>query len=236
MQAPEFRLRDQNGNAVSLEQFRGKKVVLYFYPKAETPGCTVEACGMRDSIRAFSELNAVVLGVSPDEPEDLKSFERNHDLNFPLLSDPAHETAEKYDVWKEKSFMGRRFMGVARTTFLIDEQGTIVKRYDNVNPVAHASQILTDLGAKPRASTRRPAAKAKKKATKRPVARAGKKAPKKATKRTARKTAKRAARKTAAKSTKSRSSPATKRRAPARRTKRPVKKAARKRATVRGRR
>jgi thioredoxin-dependent peroxiredoxin len=214
MQAPDFRLRDQNGNTVTLEQFRGKKIILFFYPKAETPGCTVEACSFRDNIRAFGQLNTVVLGISPDDPEDLKSFEQNHDLNFTLLSDPAHETAEQYGVWKEKSFMGRRFMGVVRTTFLIDEQGNITKRFDNVNPVSHTAEVLAGLGAKPgkpvTKTGQRPVT-AKKAAAKKKIAK--KTAKKAATKRPARKAAKT-----------SRSS-----------KKRPTKKTARK-ATMRGRR
>ena len=145
MKAPAFTLPDQNGKPVSLEQFKGRKVVLYFYPKADTPGCTVQACGLRDSKKTLDSLGAAVIGVSPDETADLRHFEKKYNLNFPLLADPEHVVLEKYGVWKEKNFMGRRFMGVERTTVLIDENGNVIKRYDGVNPVTHAGMIMADL-------------------------------------------------------------------------------------------
>jgi thioredoxin-dependent peroxiredoxin len=191
MKAPPFSLPDQNNQVVTLDQFKGKKVVLYFYPKADTPGCTVQACGLRDNIKVLKELGATVVGVSPDDQSDLKNFEKKYNLNYTLLGDPSHRMLEQYGVWKEKTFMGRRFMGVERTTVLIDEQGNIVKRYDNVNPVTHSAMIIQDIKAGVQAPTlpksattpiQRPKAKkaVKKKAAKAP-------AKKKAAKKTAKK-------------------------------------------------
>lgn len=206
MYAPDFTLRDQNGNAVSLNDYRGRKVVLYFFPKAETPGCTVEACGMRDNIDLFSQRSTAVLGVSPDDVDELKSFEHNHNLNFPLLSDPTHETAEEYGVWVEKTFMGRRFMGIARTTFLIDGDGEIVKRYDNVNPVVHADTVLADLDGRPPPEiikgTRGRAGPARKASKKGKTAKRAAPAARKPATKSAKKTKKRPAAKSTAKSAK----------------------------------
>ena len=120
--APAFTLQDQNGKKVSLKYFKGKKnVVLYFYPKAMTPGCTVQACGLRDSKKDLAKLNSVALGISPDPVARLKKFDDKEDLNFELLSDEDHAIADKYGVWGLKKFMGREFMGIIRTTFVIDK-------------------------------------------------------------------------------------------------------------------
>jgi thioredoxin-dependent peroxiredoxin len=206
MKAPDFTLRDQNNKPVSLRQFRGKKVVLYFYPKADTPGCTVQACGIRDNSKAFDALNAVVIGISPDDVSDLKAFEKHHTLNFILLADPSHEVLTQYNVWREKSFMGRRFMGVERSTVLIDENGDIIKRYEKVNPVSHAGMLIADLGGAPGdvpiASIVKPQAVAAiKRAATKPLSKP-KKSARKAVKNVPKKSAKKVAKKAAKKSVK----------------------------------
>lgn len=145
MKAPHFSLPNQDGKIVSLESFKGKKLVLYFYPKADTPGCTAEACGLRDNIAALKARGMIVVGVSPDEPADLKTFAEKYSLPFTLLADPSTKTLQAYNVWGEKTFMGHNYFGVLRTTFLIDEQGHIVKRYDDVKPETHADMILADV-------------------------------------------------------------------------------------------
>lgn len=123
--APAFSLLDQDGNTVSLEDFKGKKVLLYFYPRASTPGCTVQAQGLRDTKAELDSHNVVVLGVSPDTPKKLTNFINKQELNFTLLADEEHEVCEKYGVWQLKKFMGRENMGVVRTSFLIDESGNL---------------------------------------------------------------------------------------------------------------
>lgn len=144
--APAFTLKDQDGNKVSLKDFSGKKnVVLYFYPKAMTPGCTVQACGLRDSNKALAKLDAVALGVSPDPVERLKKFEDKQDLNFTLLSDEDHAIAEKYGVWGLKKFMGKEFMGIIRTTFIIDKDGRIQHIMDKVKTKTHHDDVLAVL-------------------------------------------------------------------------------------------
>jgi len=139
--APQFTLPDQNGNKVSLKDFLGQKVVLYFYPKDNTPGCTKEACDFRDSIEDFKKIKAVVLGVSPDSVESHKKFAGKYDLPFPLLSDPGKKVLEKYGVWKEKSMYGRKYMGVERTTVVIDEKGKILKIFPRVKVKGHVDQV-----------------------------------------------------------------------------------------------
>jgi len=142
-QAPAFTLLDQAGNKVSLKDFKGEKnLVLYFYPKAMTPGCTVQACGLRDSKRALSRYKAVALGISPDPVARLKKFEEKESLNFTLLSDEDHAVAEKYGVWGLKKFMGREFMGIIRTTFIIDRQGKLVHIMDKVKTKSHHDDVL----------------------------------------------------------------------------------------------
>ena len=147
--APAFTLTDQNGNGISLKDFRGKKyVVLYFYPKAMTPGCTVQACGLRDSLPSLEQFEAVALGVSPDPVTRLKNLKRRRDLNFTLLSDEDHALANKYGVWGLKKFMGREFMGIIRTTFIIDKKGRVVHIMDKVKTKTHhedVAKILAEL-------------------------------------------------------------------------------------------
>jgi len=141
--APVFTLSDQNGDSISLNDFRGKKnVVLYFYPKAMTPGCTVQACGLRDSSKQLSDLDAVALGVSPDPVSRLTKFVQKDQLNFTLLSDEDHKVAEQYGVWGLKKFMGREFMGILRTTFVINKDGQIIHVMDKVKTKSHHDDVL----------------------------------------------------------------------------------------------
>ena len=140
---PAFTLQDQNGKKVSLKGFKGKKnVVLYFYPKAMTPGCTVQACGLRDSKKDLAKLNSVALGISPDPVARLKKFDDKEDLNFVLLSDEDHAIADKYGVWGLKKFMGREFMGIIRTTFVIDKNGKLAHVMDKVKTRSHHDDVL----------------------------------------------------------------------------------------------
>ena len=125
--APSFKLKDQNGEVISLESFKGKNVVLYFYPKDDTSGCTAEACNFRDEFPKFKKIDAVILGVSPDSVESHKKFAAKYKLPFSLLSDEKKEVCEKYGVWQEKSMYGKKYMGVVRTTFVINEKGIIKK-------------------------------------------------------------------------------------------------------------
>jgi thioredoxin-dependent peroxiredoxin len=143
--APDFELRDQDGNLVSLSGLRGKTVVLYFYPKADTPGCTTQACGVRDHRRDYEQAGAVVLGISPDPVSRLKKFAEKHDLDFLLLADEDHAVAEAYGVWVQKSRYGRTYWGNARTTFVIDEAGRIVAVLPNVKPAEHDALVLAAL-------------------------------------------------------------------------------------------
>lgn len=140
--APEFTLQDQNGDSVSLSDFRGRKVVLYFYPKDDTPGCTTQACELRDSAATFDTRGAVILGISPDGVASHRRFADKFDLPFPLLADVDHKVAEAYDVWKEKSMYGRTYWGNERTTFVIDEQGRIAKVLPKVKPAEHVDRVL----------------------------------------------------------------------------------------------
>jgi len=143
--APEFELPDQNGDLVSLADFRGQRVVLYFYPRANTEGCTTQACGFRDSWDAFADRDVAVLGVSDDEVSDLKAFERDHDLPHTLLSDEHGEVATLYDSYGEKRMFGNTFDGVFRNTYVIDEDGDVAFAYEGVSPEGHAEEILADL-------------------------------------------------------------------------------------------
>ena len=147
--APDFTLPDQSGAPVTLSQLRGSHVVLYFYPKADTPGCTQQACGIRDHAADFRRADAVVLGVSPDPPERLAKFDAKHDLGFILLSDADHAVAEAYGVWVEKSMYGRTFWGTERTTFLIDPDGEVVEVMRKVKPADHDDRVLDALAATP---------------------------------------------------------------------------------------
>lgn len=141
--APEFTLLDQHEKPVSLDQFRGKKVLLYFYPKALTPGCTTQACGLRDSQTELAQLNTVVLGISPDQPKKLAQFMEKKALNFTLLSDPDHQIANAFGVWGEKNFLGKTYDGIHRISFLIDESGTIMAVFDKFKTSQH-HQIIVD--------------------------------------------------------------------------------------------
>jgi len=143
--APDFSLQDQNGDAVTLSQFKGKTVVLYFYPKAMTPGCTVQACGIRDSSETYVSKNIVTLAVSPDPHARLKKFDEKYDLNFTLLSDEDHSVAESYGAWGLKKFMGKEYMGILRTTFIIDKEGRIAHVMDKVKTKTHHDDVLAFL-------------------------------------------------------------------------------------------
>ncbi len=144
--APDFTLADQGGNEVTLSDLRGETVVLYFYPRADTPGCTIQACGVRDRGAEYREAGARVLGVSPDSVKDLKKFATKFDLDFTLLADADHAVAEKYGVWGERSMYGRTYMGVQRTTFLIDPEGNVARLFPNVSPKTHDDVVLAALG------------------------------------------------------------------------------------------
>ncbi len=143
--APQFTLPDSDGNKISLKDFLGKKVVIYFYPKDNTSGCTQESCDFRDSISSFNKLKAIVLGISKDSQNSHTKFRDKYDIDFPLLSDVETKVIQKYDVWKEKSMYGRKYMGVERSTFIIDEKGKIEKIYRKVKVTGHVDQILSDL-------------------------------------------------------------------------------------------
>ncbi len=143
--APGFTLLSDTGERVSLNDFLGKKVVLYFYPKDGTPGCTQEAREFRDLAQEFEKEKAVVIGISKDSVESHKRFRQNNDIPFPLLSDPEGKVLEAYGVWKKKSLYGRTFLGTERSTFLIDEKGKVAKVYRNVKPKGHAQMCLLDL-------------------------------------------------------------------------------------------
>lgn len=141
--APVFTLTNQDGEKVSLKDFRGEKnVVVYFYPKASTPGCTVQACGIRDAQAELAKLDTVVLGISPDTEKRLQNFISKQDLNFDLLSDPEHEVADKYGAWGLKKFMGREFMGILRTSFLVDKEGRLRYVMDKVKTKTHDQDML----------------------------------------------------------------------------------------------
>lgn len=141
-QVPDIALSDQHGNTVKLSDYRGKKVVLYFYPKDDTPGCTVEACGFRDSLKAYAELDAVVIGVSADSVKSHIKFDSKFGLGFPLLADENHELAEAFGAWQEKNNYGKKYWGVARMTFLIDEEGIVRKVWAKVKPDGHAEEVI----------------------------------------------------------------------------------------------
>jgi peroxiredoxin Q/BCP len=145
--APDFTLMSESGSEVTLSELRGRPVVLYFYPKDDTPGCTTQACGIRDAYGEFEQAGAVVLGVSPDKVGKHVKFKEKYDLPFTLLADPEHEVAELYGVWGEKKYMGRSYMGVSRTTFLVAPDGTVAKVMHDVKPESHADDVLAALAA-----------------------------------------------------------------------------------------
>lgn len=143
--APDFELPDQNGAIHSLKEFRGKKVILYFYPKDNTSGCTKQACGFSELYPQFNEKGAVVVGISKDSVASHKKFEEKYGLNFTLLSDPDLKAIQAYDVWHEKNMYGRKTMGVVRTTYLINEDGIITKAFEKVKAVENPSDMLEEL-------------------------------------------------------------------------------------------
>ncbi len=143
--APGFSMPDMAGITRSLSDYSGQWVLLYFYPKDDTPGCTAEACTIRDAFPDFKKLGVTVLGVSVDSPEKHTKFIEKYELPFTLLSDESHTVVEKYGVWEKKKFMGREYMGTLRTSFLIDPQGKIAKIYEDVKPEMHAEEVITDL-------------------------------------------------------------------------------------------
>jgi peroxiredoxin Q/BCP len=140
--APSFALRDQENHAHKLSDYAGRPVVLYFYPKDDTPGCTAEACSFRDNLPRFKKSAAAVLGISILDEKSKAKFAAKYDLNFPLMADPDHEVADKYGVWQEKSRYGRTYMGIVRTTYLIGPDGKVVRRWDKVNVEGHADEVL----------------------------------------------------------------------------------------------
>lgn len=144
-QAPDFSLSADSGATVSLRDLRGKRVVLYFYPRDNTSGCTTEACEFRDHWKAIERLGVVVLGVSPDSVASHVNFKQKYRLPFPLLADADHRVAEAYGAWGEKSLYGRRYHGIRRTTVLIDEEGRVLRVFENVKPKGHAAQVLEAL-------------------------------------------------------------------------------------------
>lgn len=143
--APEFTLPDQDGKNHSLKEYRGKWILLYFYPEDDTPGCTMEACGIRDSWKEFGKFNAVVFGISADTVESHKQFVDKYGLQFTLLADPERDVISTYEAWNKKSLWGKIFMGITRKSFLINPESKITKIYGRVNAEKHASQVLEDL-------------------------------------------------------------------------------------------
>lgn len=144
--APDFTLPNEAGEPVSLSQFRGKRVILYFYPKDDTPGCTSQACGFRDAYPVIEEKNAVVIGISPDSTKSHAKFKTKHNLPFILLADEQHSVAEAYGVWGEKSMMGKKYMGIIRSHFVIDEEGRIAQAEVKVSPADSVKRALAALG------------------------------------------------------------------------------------------
>ena len=145
--APDFELKTDTGDTVRLADLRGKQVVLYFYPRDDTPGCTKQACGIRDAWDAFRETGAEVFGVSPDGEASHAKFKQKHGLPFTLLADPDHEVTERYGFWVQKSFAGKKYMGVERSTVVVDADGTVKNVFRRVKPAEHAAQVLDALGS-----------------------------------------------------------------------------------------
>lgn len=143
--APDFKAETDSGEVLRLSDFRGKRVVLYFYPRANTAGCTAEACAFRDDFSAYEELDTVILGVSPDTIKKQSNFKGKYDLPFPLVADVDHKVSELYGVWQLKKMMGREYMGVVRTTFIIDEEGKISHVFEGVKPKQHSGEVLDAL-------------------------------------------------------------------------------------------
>ena len=145
--APDFELQDDTGIPRKLSDYRGRNVVLYFYPKDDTPGCTTEACNFRDDYSAYEQAGVAILGVSPDDVKSHAKFKKKFQLQFPLLADEGHKVCDLYGVWGPKKFMGKSYEGVLRTTFLIDPNGNILKVFENVRPAEHSAELLSVLGA-----------------------------------------------------------------------------------------
>jgi thioredoxin-dependent peroxiredoxin len=145
--APDFSLQDENGKTISLSDFQGKPVVLYFYPKDDTPGCTTEACNFRDNYSAYEQAGITILGVSPDSVKSHVKFKEKFHLPFPLLADIDHKVCDLYGVWGPKKFMGKSYEGVLRTTFVIGPDGMIQKVYENVKPAEHSAEVLSAINA-----------------------------------------------------------------------------------------
>ena len=143
--APDFELLDENGKLHKLSDFKGRNVLLYFYPKDDTPGCTTEACEFRDDYDEYEKGGVVILGISPDSPKSHKKFKEKYNLPFTLLADEDHHVCEMYGVWAKKSMYGREYYGVLRTSFLIDEEGKFIEIFENVKPKGHSQQILSML-------------------------------------------------------------------------------------------
>jgi peroxiredoxin Q/BCP len=143
--APDFTLPDQNGDEVTLSDLRGETVVLYFYPRADTPGCTTQACGIRDRSDEYAAAGARVIGVSPDEPAALEKFDDKHELGFTLLGDVDHAVADAYGAWGEKSMYGKKYMGMLRSTFIIDADGKVARAFPKVQPKKHDGLVLKAL-------------------------------------------------------------------------------------------
>jgi len=143
--APDFELQSDTGETVKLSDLKGRPVVLYFYPKDDTPGCTVEACEFRDSYDVFRERGAEILGVSPDDVASHGKFKSKYELPFTLLADPEHEVAEKYGVWAERNSYGKKSMGIKRSTFIIDSDGNVARAMMGIKPAGHASEVLDSL-------------------------------------------------------------------------------------------
>jgi thioredoxin-dependent peroxiredoxin len=143
--APDFELRSDTGETVKLSDFHGRPVVLYFYPKDDTPGCTTEACEFRDAYDVFRDRGAEVLGVSPDDVRSHEKFKKKYELPFTLLADPSHQVAEQYGVWGERKFAGKRYLGITRSTFVIAPDGTVARAMRGIKPAGHASEVLGSL-------------------------------------------------------------------------------------------
>jgi peroxiredoxin Q/BCP len=144
--APDFTLRDQNGDELTLSELRGETVVVYFYPRADTPGCTTQACGVRDRSGDYAAAGARVLGISPDEVEEIAKFAGKYELGFTLLADPDHAVAERYGAWGEKSMYGKKYLGVLRSTFIVDRDGNVARVFPKVQPKKHDELVLKALG------------------------------------------------------------------------------------------
>lgn len=145
IKAPDFSLKDYEGKIHKLSDYKGKKIILYFYPKDDTPGCTKEACGFRDSFSDFKKKNVIIIGISKDDEKSHAKFIKKYDLPFVLLSDHEHKVIDAYGAWGERSFMGKKYFGTIRSTYIIDEKGFIIKSFPDVNPENHSKELLEAL-------------------------------------------------------------------------------------------